>query len=433
MPSTFIYEIKSALCHSENKYLEVKLLANVRSQDDAKEWVRSFSEMSKTSWSTRAAPAVTGKRVVFKLVLGCIHKGRTDRRNSDINPGVRNTNCPAQIIFTIFSTIPSKQHYYIKKSVTDFTKPCEIYLRLNHNHPIHASDVLRFRPVSEEVKEKLVELFHNGHTVATAREVLRIDIQTNHPDTYEELLADRHTCPDYRSCYYLYTKEFEREYGPMNSRDYNFLITKLSEYNEACGETPSASWEVSENECIIAICTPLMRRAHRLTPEASEVVFIDSSGTVDRDGHRIFLLLTHNESGGIPLGVIITSSESAATLTKAMHMLKDLIGVEGFFGTIEGPSIFMTDDCNSERSSLHSVWPKAKLLLCLFHVLQAIWRWLQQGKHAILKSKRVHLYHGFKRIIYGKTPSECCSHFENLKTAPETENCKNFLDHITTR
>lgn len=202
----------------------------------------------------------------------------------------------------------------------------------------------------------------------------------------------------------------------MNSRDHAFLIKKLSEYNEHCGEISSASWEVSETDVVIAICTPLMRRAHRLTPEAVEVVFIDSSETVDHDGHRIFLLLTHNESGGVPLGVLITSSESRETVTKALQMLKTLIGDEAFYNSKNGPSIFMTDDKKTERSSLHSVWPDASLLLCHFHILQAVWRWLQKGKNAILKADRISLYRSFKDIIYAPTESEAIAKYEEMKT-----------------
>lgn len=311
--------------------------------------------------------------------------------------------------------------------------PCEIYMRLAHNHPIEACDALRFRPVGNEVKESLKALYHQGHTPATALEVIKIDLMTNHPDNYEELLADRQVCPDYQACYYLYVQEFEHEYGPVNSRDHKFLILKLEEYNKMCGDIPSAKWNITPEETIIVICTPLMRRVHRLTPEAGEIVFIDSSGTVDRDGHRIFLMLTHNESGGVPLGVMITTSESTATLRKAMAMLKDLIGPEAFFGAENGPSIFMTDDSVSERNSLSQVWPFSTLLLCLFHVLQAIWRWLQQAKHGILKQDRTHLFRCFKSIIYSQTEEECCFNFNQLKSDQTAKKCKSFIDHISSR
>jgi hypothetical protein len=405
---------------------------NISTSEEAVKWVSSFSDNTKTSWSIRESPSVTGQRVTYKKVFGCIHHGRGSKLSNDRNRGTRNTKCQAQMIITIFA-VRSKKGNYKRKVIVDPKLPCEIYLRLAHNHPINASDVLRFRPVGAAVKDKLRALFLQGHTPATAQEVIKIDLMSENPDDYEALLADRQVCPDYHACYYLYVQEFEREYGPVNSRDHKFLTSKLEEYNKQCGEIPSAAWEFTTEGTIIVICTPLMRRVHRLTPEAAEVVFIDSSGTVDRDGHRIFLLLTHNESGGVPLGVMITTSESTAVISKALAMLKALIGTDAFFGSESGPSIFMTDDSASERNSLAAVWPQAMLLLCLFHVLQAIWRWLQQAKHGILKQDRVHLYRIFKSIIYSQTEDECCSNFDQLKSDQKAKKCNSFIDHISSR
>lgn len=48
-----------------------------------------------------------------------------------------------------------------------------------------------------------------------------------------------------------------------------------------------------------------------------------------------------------------------------------------------GPVCVMTDDSRSERAALSAIWPEARLLLCTFHVLQAVWRWLLDAKHGI--------------------------------------------------
>ena len=56
-----------------------------------------------------------------------------------------------------------------------------------------------------------------------------------------------------------------------------------------------------------------------------------------------------------------------------------------------GPQILMTDDSASERNALHSVWPDATRLLCVFHVLQATWRWLFSHKNGIRQQVNAHL------------------------------------------
>jgi len=39
------------------------------------------------------------------------------------------------------------------------------------------------------------------------------------------------------------------------------------------------------------------------------------------------------------------------------------------------PKIAMTDHDDAIRNSLTTVWPEITQLLCLFHILQAVWRY----------------------------------------------------------
>jgi hypothetical protein len=135
LPTEFHYSIKSALRHL-NEYLEIKLEANIRSKDGATKGLSLYSEKSKTSWTIRSVRPVTGKRVVFNKEFRCIHHGRRTKVNSQANPGTRNTNCQAILNSTIFAIRTPKRNYNKKKITHDPNKPCQIYLRLKHNHPI---------------------------------------------------------------------------------------------------------------------------------------------------------------------------------------------------------------------------------------------------------------------------------------------------------
>jgi len=42
------------------------------------------------------------------------------------------------------------------------------------------------------------------------------------------------------------------------------------------------------------------------------------------------------------------------------------------------PTIFLTDNSDAEIA-LNAVWPNSKSLLCIFHILQDLWRWLWDG------------------------------------------------------
>ena len=45
----------------------------------------------------------------------------------------------------------------------------------------------------------------------------------------------------------------------------------------------------------------------------------------------------------------------------------------------------MTHNCDKPRAIIKKVWPKATLLLCNFHILQQVWRWLYEKEHGISK------------------------------------------------
>ena len=48
------------------------------------------------------------------------------------------------------------------------------------------------------------------------------------------------------------------------------------------------------------------------------------------------------------------------------------------------PGVIMTNNCSELRKILSEVFPTSNLLLCSFHILQQVWRWLFDKKHGIL-------------------------------------------------
>ncbi len=59
----------------------------------------------------------------------------------------------------------------------------------------------------------------------------------------------------------------------------------------------------------------------------------------------------------------------------------------------------MTDDSEAERIGFRSVWPESELLLCRFHICQAVWRWLTKGENYIPHYKRSQFYQDFNKIL----------------------------------
>lgn len=90
-------------------------------------------------------------------------------------------------------------------------------------------------------------------------------------------------------------------------------------------------------------------------------------------------------------------------------MLKKSLGASAFFGR-GAPQSFMTDNCDPERKALAATWPSAQLFLCIFHLLQQVWRLLLDSKHGIPKQNRQELMASAKALVYAGSVAE----FEKL-------------------
>lgn len=105
-------------------------------------------------------------------------------------------------------------------------------------------------------------------------------------------------------------------------------------------------------------------------------MFMDSSSNMEEFNLRVFMLVTSSVVGALPLGIVITSDEQTDTLRSALQMFKDALPDGAFFGSGSGPAVIMTDNCDELRSALNETWPRSTLLLCIFHILQQVWRYL---------------------------------------------------------
>ena len=177
-------------------------------------------------------------------------------------------------------------------------------------------------------------------------------------------------------------KTYNEEHGEAGGRAF------LQRYES---QTVKTTWEgaTSDQPLVLAICTPLMARAHELVRQAGELVYCDSTSSLDRYNCPTFVMSTCTSAGGIPLGVVITSGESEEVITEAMTFLKTVLPSNSFYGKgSSGPDICITDDSDAERAALRNIWPYTTLLLCIFHHLQSWWSWLWDAKHGIAKEDR---------------------------------------------
>lgn len=162
---------------------------------------------------------------------------------------------------------------------------------------------------------------------------------------------------------------------------------------------------VQDSPMTICIVTPIMKRAHS-NKFAGEIIFVDSTASCDESGATITFFIAGTKIGGIPLGCIIHNGQTENDYFNAFTALKKILGSSAFNGKGE-PNVFMTDDSTPERRALNRVFPASRLLLCSFHICQAVWRWLWNHKHNIEQLDRKPLMLMVREILYAANVIDC--------------------------
>jgi len=265
---------------------------NILNQEQFISWKKYFENQTRTQFTVDKTPKVNGKRVMFSQRLSCLHNvyhGKVGRG--------KNTGCPARMTVRIHCGQQSEKQSRKGPNI-NASYPCLISLTWDHNHPIVAAAVLQRQTVSSEVDLKLEHLYKNGHSSKTALRCIEMEIEDKleQGDRLDHALDNRSLCPDYQHCSYIFRKLFPNDYVDPNDSE------RISDFIETLNTgtlDDSVICEKYGSSTIVAICTKFMKRSHAQLPESAEVVFVDSSGDLDRRrGFRTFLFMTRSKAGG---------------------------------------------------------------------------------------------------------------------------------------
>lgn len=160
---------------------------------------------------------------------------------------------------------------------------------------------------------------------------------------------------------------------------------------------------------------------------------MDLSGSLDRHNNSVYFTCTHHAaSSALPLAVWITSSKSESTLKSCLHHLISVLPQHAFGGegTQSGPSIFLTNDDCSQRNALRAYWRSSVFLLCIFHFLQAVWRWILDSTNSINKDERQHLMTLFQGLVFADTVDNFDVKEAQMQSDKTVLKYKNFHDYM---
>ncbi|KAJ8278540.1 hypothetical protein GJAV_G00088710 [Gymnothorax javanicus] len=422
LPEPYEYLLTSYTSHEQNSgWFSATLRLPVKTAEDAKKWQTDFEKVSKTTMRVSKTYPGVGHKIIYKIDMHCQHNTRTSKSAKD-------TGCKASMSIVVKRT-DQKRTRSTDIHLRSF--PTTVTLRYTHNHPIECADVLRHRDVSDEVKEKFLGMFQMGYSPSAALECHKYDLQIESQDDSIFQSADRALVPDIQWCYSrLYYAAGKAAYGSDATmlKDLQQLVDQL---NSKKGEDTIKMAETDNKQVVMAICTPLMKRVLEKVPQSGEMCFVDSSGNTNRHNVRVFLLMTHSCAGGLPVGCLITTSKSEHTITAALDLYKSLLSPDSFSDRgLAGPKIFMTNDCDAERSALCKSFPDSVQILCVVHVLQATWRWLWDGKNKIPMADRQSLFYAVKSMVYSETSDALDEAYEKVLSSEQMTAHPSFMKCI---
>jgi hypothetical protein len=151
---------------------------------------------------------------------------------------------------------------------------------------------------------------------------------------------------------------------------------------------------------------------------------------MEENNLRVFFMVTHSACGALPLAIFVTSDEKEQTLIDALELLKSCLPDFAFYGA-HAPKVFMTDNCYELRTSLNEVWPSAVSVLCIFHLLQQVWRWLHEKKNGISMEDRPQLLLSFKRIVYAESEEDMHDDFDDLVSNNIASKYPGFVKYVS--
>ena len=140
-----------------------------------------------------------------------------------------------------------------------------------------------------------------------------------------------------------------------------------------------------------------MTRAHKLLPQTSKCAWWTQQVTWSVSIH--FSHCCWSVSVGVV--PVVTDSEQEEVFAEGLQGLMQCFPQQTIFGH-GTPQVFLTDNDLKERQPLQKLFPHARLLLCQFHMLKAVWAWLCD----VSAGDRQEVYMAFKDVLLASNEME---------------------------
>lgn len=302
-----------------------------------------------------------------------------------------------------------------------------VRLEKNHNHHTDTIGALKLLSPNRDVKKKFIEMFDDNISAKDAINSFTNNFKKEYGETYHTARYDGTIFPKKEWVKNLHQRYLKDKYGSGSPKDLSEKLIKEVEKINKTGKCAAISVREGDYGVNLAYMSDFMRRVSR-TSFGGEIIFLDSSGTMDSTGVRIFNMISMSSCGGLLVGVLMTCSEKAEDITEALRLYQTLLDDECFGGYgKQGPIFFMTDKSDAERKSLKTIYPDAILLLCVFHMLWAVWRWVIANTGS---EDRQEIYYLAKNLVYAETREKFDLKLEEMKSHSLVKKYGNFWNYF---
>ena len=134
-----------------------------------------------------------------------------------------------------------------------------------------------------------------------------------------EQLADRRVNPSLYAVQGLRNRWIADTHGTFDD------LSVLDRIQRVKTNMPQHLIDVKETPAgyVVVLVTNFMYRVHKEMKSAGEVVFADTTSHVDKTNTSLTILVCSSVAGGLPLGVIISSTQTRQDYVTGIHILKN--------------------------------------------------------------------------------------------------------------
>ncbi|XP_065217359.1 uncharacterized protein LOC135843411 [Planococcus citri] len=323
--------------------------------------------------------------------------------------------------------------------VSDVGNVCEIrcaireYAECNswHSHPLNAPSVLKHLSPEDPLRAEFHNYFEMRMSVTAASHYhenkLMLESESNDNAFNEEYCLDNARInPTKRTVQHWFDVWRKSQWGSNDGSTLKTNLEKAITHHSSQG----IKIQYCEEPFTLVLISPMMARTHECE-FSKRILFIDSTSCCDSENYSITFLLSATPAGAVPCGVLITKQQTMDAFTTGFTLLKNMMAsLGGSFFKQEFPNVIMTDNCAAEIGAAKIVWPESILLLCIFHVLQYVLRWLQDGSHGIPKDRQRDFISCFQTILYCTDENEAENAFiAALEIGHEFPQWQEYLTH----